>query len=561
MPPMDIWTTLFNILVLLTAALVLGVICERLRQSPILGYLLAGTLLGPNALGMIADVEEVAALAELGVALLLFTIGLEFSLKRLIQFGPVALVGGAAQIMVTIGAGYALSTLFGLASGPAFAIGAICALSSTAVVLRILIAQAQIESVHGRHALGILLVQDIAVVPLVLLVTAFGSGGDAGTVAIDILRTIGWAILLTAAFTLVFNVLVPRLLLLESMQRNRDLPILLAIVTGLGAAWGAHHLGLSPALGAFIAGVLLAGSPFSTQIRADVSSIRTLLVTLFFSSIGMVGDPAWLIEHLPSVLALVSAIVMGKALIVWGVLRAFKMPHAHALAAGLCLGQVGEFSFVLAETARGSLIDDALFKLIISATIVTLFLTPYLVTFGPRVSAALVALLERARVLSPSALHAQEGDAAHAPGVLVIGFGPTGQIIARSAKRMGETPVVIDMNPKSIRAAAGEGMRAQLGDARHADVLEHAGVEHARVAVVTVPDTDTCHAVAARIGSLSPSTYVIARARYSRSRDDLASVADEVIDEELSVAMRLSARMRARLRALSSDRRDGSGDA
>lgn len=550
---MDIWSTLFNILVLLSAALVLGVVCERLRQSPILGYLIAGTLLGPNALGIIDDVKEVAALAELGVALLLFTIGLEFSLGRLIRFGPAALFGGAAQILVTIGAGFGLSVAFGLSPGPAFAIGAICALSSTAVVLRILVARAQIESVHGRHVLGILLVQDIAVVPLVLLVTAFGSGGDAASVAMDILRTIMWAGVLGATFYLLFNVIVPRVLLLESLQQNRDLPILLAIVTGLGAAWGAHHMGLSPALGAFVAGVLLAGSPFATQIRADVSSIRTLLVTLFFSSIGLVGDPRWLFDHLPSVLALVVAIVVGKALIVWGVLRAFKMPHAHALAAGLCLGQVGEFSFVLAETAHGPLIDDDLFKLFISATIVTLFLTPYLVAWGPRVSAGLVARLQQRKLLAPSQLHPPLGDPTSTPRVLVVGYGPTGQIIARSAQRLGERPVVIDVNPKAVRAAAHEGLHAQLGDARHTDVLEHAGLQHVKVAVVTVPDTEACHAVAARISSLSPTTHVIARARYNRSHHELSSVADEVIDEEQSVALRLSARMRARMRALPSD--------
>ncbi len=549
MPAMDIWPTLFNILVLLSAALVLGVICERLRQSPILGYLVAGTLLGPNALAVISDTQEVAALAELGVALLLFTIGLEFSIGRLRRFGPAALFGGAGQILLTIGAGFGLSLAFGLSPGPAFAIGAVVALSSTAVVLRILVARAQIESVHGRHVLGVLLVQDIAVVPLVLLVTAFGSGGDTASVAMDILRTIMWAGVMAATFYVLFNIVVPRVLLLESLQQNRDLPILLAIVTGLGAAWGAHQMGLSPALGAFVAGVLLAGSPFATQIRADIASIRTLLVTLFFSSIGMVGDPVWLIDHLPDVMALVGAIVVGKALIVWGVLRAFGLPHAHALAAGLCLGQVGEFSFVLAETARGPLIGDDLFKLIISATIVTLFLTPYLVAGGPRASTALIALLERLRVLSPSTLQAPEGDPTSTPRVLIVGYGPTGQILARSAQRLGERPVVIDVNPKGVRAAAREGLHAQLGDARHTDVLEHAGVTHAKVAVVTIPDTEACHAVAARISAMSPSTHVIARARYSQSRKELSAVADEVIDEELSVAMRLSARMRARMRA------------
>ncbi len=549
MRAMDMWTTLFSILVLLTAALVLGVLCERLRQSPILGYLLAGTLLGPNAFALISDTDEVAAFAELGVALLLFTIGLEFSWGRLRRLGPAALFGGTAQVAVTVAIGFGVSVAFGLAPGVAFAVGAIVALSSTAVVLRLLVARAQIESIHGRHVLGILLVQDMAVVPLVLLVTAFGSDGGAVGVFLDILRTLFWAGVLAASFYLLFNIIVPRVLVLESLQRNRDLPILLAIVTGLGAAWGAHSLGLSPALGAFVAGMLLAESPFATQIRSDVASIRTLLVTLFFSSIGLVGDPAWLLGQLPAVLALVAAIVVGKALVVLGVLRLFRLPLAHALAAGLCLGQVGEFSFVLAETARGSaLLDDHLFKLIISATIVTLFVTPYLVATAPHVSGRIAALLQRAGGPKGPQPTPTEQDIEPGPRLLIIGFGPTGRMVAESALRLGERASVIDLNPAIIRSAP-KGLHAHLGDARHAEVLEHAGVHGVEVAVVTIPEPDACRTIAARITAMAPSAHVIARARYHRHVDEIESAADEVIDEEQSVGLRMAARMRRVLRA------------
>jgi CPA2 family monovalent cation:H+ antiporter-2 len=548
---MDLWSALFSILVLLTAALVLGVLCERLRQSPILGYLLAGTLLGPNAFSLISDTAEVAALAELGVALLLFTIGLEFSWGRLRRLGPAALFGGAAQVALTAAAGFALSLAFGLSPGPAFAIGAIVALSSTAVVLRLLVARAQIESVHGRHVLGVLLIQDIAVVPLVLLVTVFGADASASGVMLDILRTILWAGVLVLAFYILFNIIVPRILVLESLQRNRDLPILLAIVTGLGAAWGAHTLGLSPALGAFAAGMLLAESPFSTQIRSDVAPLRTLLVTLFFSSIGMVGDPGWLAAHVPAVLALVLAIVLGKAAIIWGLLRLFRLPHAHALAAGLCLGQVGEFSFVLAEIARGPLLSDDLFKLMISATIVTLFLTPYLVAWGPGVAQSLVSRLQRLGLLAPPKSTPPEADALAPPRVLIVGFGPTGRVVTESVLRMGERAVVIDLNPSVLRAADSPGLTPQLGDARQADVLEHAGVETIAVAVLTIPDTETCRAVADRISAMAPAAHVIARARYNRHLEELTNAADEVIDEERSVGLRLAAQVRRRLRAAS----------
>ena len=309
---MDLWSVLFDVLILLLTALVLGVVCERLRQSPILGYLAAGTLLGPNALQYISSASEVSALAELGVALLLFTIGLEFSWHRLRRLGAAALGGGTAQVIVTMGLGTATALFFGMSWRTALAIGAIVALSSTTVVLRLLVSRAEIESIHGRHALGILLIQDVAVVPLVLLMTVLGGQGSLQQVGLDVFKTLLWAGVLVFVLYLLFNRVVPRVLHLASLQRNRDLPILLAIVTGLGSAWGSHELGLSPALGAFVAGMLLAESPFATQIRADVASIRTLLVTLFFSSIGMLGDPVWFIGHLPAVLALVVVIVAGN---------------------------------------------------------------------------------------------------------------------------------------------------------------------------------------------------------------------------------------------------------
>ena len=317
----DLWSSLLDVIILLAAALVLGAIFERFRQSAILGYLLAGTLLGPNALHWISNEESVKTLAELGVALLLFTIGLEFSWGRLRRMGKTALGGGIAQVIITMivacGAAYGL----GLDIKPALTIGAVIALSSTASVLRILMARSEIESVHGRFALGILLVQDMAVVPLVIMVSLMSGHGANGSASGNIFLMLLLAAVLFSGFYLLFNYIVPAVLGSHMMQKNRDLPILLAIVVGLGSAWSAHNLGFSPALGAFIAGMLLGESPFATQIRSDISSLRTLLLTLFFSSIGMLANPAWMMTNWTSIAALVFAIIVGKATIVWLVLQ------------------------------------------------------------------------------------------------------------------------------------------------------------------------------------------------------------------------------------------------
>lgn len=545
---MDLWSVLFDILILLLTALVLGVICERLRQSSILGYLAAGTLLGPNALQVISSSSEVAALAELGVALLLFTIGLEFSWRRLRSLGGAALGGGAAQIVVTIGIGTAVAMLFGLQWRSATALGAIVALSSTACVLRILIARAEIESVHGRHALGVLLMQDIALVPLVLLVTVLGGHGTLGQASMDIARTLGWAAVLVLVLYALFNWVVPRILQLRSLQRNRDLPILLAIVTGLGSAWGAHQLSISPALGAFVAGMLLAESPFATQIRADVSSLRTLLVTLFFSSIGMLGDPLWFVQNLPLVLAVVVAIVVGKAIIIWGILRGFKLSSTNALATGICLGQVGEFSFVLAEVGRGTLIDESLFALVISATITTLFLSPYLVALAPRLSYRSIQSLAKIRRLPPPAKVDVKTNELAEEHFIIIGYGPAGEAVGQAVENRSKRVTVVDLNPNLIRQVGRLGFSGHIGDATHADVLEHVGIASATAVVVTIPDATAARGIVELIRSIAPGVHIIARARYHRYFNDINNAgADEVVDEERIVGVRLAASLRRRM--------------
>jgi len=312
----SLWTALLDVLILLLAAMLLGSLCERLKQSALLGYLLAGTLLGPNALDWMPNHTAVATIAELGIALLLFTIGLEFSWRRLRSIGPIALGGGTVQVLLTSVLAAGVCLMLGLGGRAALAFGAMIALSSTACVVRLLVSRAEIDGVYGRNALGILLLQDIAVVPLVLVVTALGSknSGSVAQVGLEMGRAVVVAAVLVGALFLLLNYLVPLLLNTEQAARNRDLPILLAIVTGVGTAWVSHTLGLSPVLGAFIAGLLLAESPFATQIRADIASVRTLFVTLFFSSIGMLCNPAWVLEHWATVAGVIAVIVFGKAI-------------------------------------------------------------------------------------------------------------------------------------------------------------------------------------------------------------------------------------------------------
>ena len=241
------------------------------------------------------------------------------------------------------------------------------ALSSTAVVLRILVDRAAIDSVHGRNALGILLLQDIAVVLLVLLVTVLTRGGSVAEIALQLAKTLGSACILVVVFYFLFYHLVPRILMAQGLFANRELVVLLAIIIALGSIWVAHSLGLSPALGAFLAGTLLAESPFATQIRSDIVSIRTLFVTLFFTSVGMLADPLWLVQHLHWVSMGLLLVFGAKTLIVYAIARFFNNAPIQALATGFTLAQIGEFSFVLTAAAyEGALINSDQFAHVLS---------------------------------------------------------------------------------------------------------------------------------------------------------------------------------------------------
>jgi len=542
------WTVLLDILVLLLTAIVLGSLFERLKQSAILGYLIAGTLLGPNALNVMANHEEVAAIAELGVALLLFTIGLEFSWSRLRSIGRMALGGGILQVLLTGALSTWVCTFLGLDWRPALAIGAMIALSSTACVLRLLVNRTEIDSVYGRNTLGILLLQDVAVVPLAIVVTVLGGKGSAAQIGWEIGRAVGMATLLVGALYLLLNFLVPRLLRAKEAARNRELPILLAIVTAVGAAWVSHKVGLSPILGAFVAGILLAESPFATQIRADVGPLRTLFVTLFFSSIGMLSNPAWAVEHWPTIAAVVAAIVFGKALVVSVVVRLFRSSPGHAVATGICLAQVGEFSFVLAGIAQhGKLIDSNLFELVITATIVTLFITPYLISFAPHLSKAVCRLTARGtQELRASRETSRDPNTKLSSHIVIVGFGPAGQVAAEELIKEQEAPViVVELNPGSAAKAQANGFRTYIGDATRTEVLEKLNLEAARIVVVTPPDPTTVRQIIEQVHSFSPETPIIARARYHMYRSSLTLAgAQAVVDEEEEVGLRIAFEVR-----------------
>ena len=546
--PLDIWHLLFEIVALLAGALVLGGIFARFGQSPLVGYLIAGMLLGgPGSIHLVKSEQEIEVIAELGVALLLFSLGLEFSLARLRKLGNRALAGGILQVVITLAVITCLALLYGLGLKEAVAVGAMVCLSSTAVVLRTLMENGEIDTPYGGNSLAVLLVQDMAVVPLAILVTIMAGGEGPREIAMNVGRIVLAAGLLILGLYVLLNYVAVRALGGLTLVRNRELTTILAVVIGLGSAWVAHRSGISPALGAFIAGMFLGGSPFATQIRADVSSLRIVLLTLFFGAAGMVADPIWIAQHLILVVAVTAVIMLTKVAVVWILFQRLGQQPAAAATTGVCLAQIGEFAFVLGAVARAAgAISAETQLLIVSATIVSLLVSPATLAMAPQIGEWLSRFIFRGRSQPlPDATDLAESD-----HVVIVGFGPAGQIAARAMTAAKINVVVIDLNQEGVKKAVELGFVGHVGDATQYEVLEHAHIRSAKAVIITVPHHRTALMVVSAVRGLAPSAHIIVRSRYQRDVNDLVlGGADIIFGDEEEIGSQLGRHLREWLAA------------
>jgi len=527
---MDAWIILSDIVILLAGALVLGGFFSWLGLSPLIGYLLAGMILGgPGSIQAIGSQMAIEAIAELGVSLLLFALALEFSFAELRKLGAKILFAGAIQIILTAAVGTGAGLLFGLGVKEALAVGAMISLSSTAVVLRVLVERGEGESAHGRNALGVLLVQDMAVVPLAVLVVMLGTQGTASDMSLHLGKILGLALGLTLLLYL-FNKVAVFTLRIFTLERNRELSILLAVVMGLGSAWAAHQIGISPALGAFVAGMFLGNSPFATQIRADVSALRVILLTLFFGSVGMVADPTWIVSHWYFVLMVLVLLTVVKGGIVWGIFQMIGQRPSVAAATGVCLAQIGEFAFVIGNlaSANGVLAADTQ-QLVVSVAILSLLASALLIPSASSISDRLTGLLGYTSLIHDPNMDVRE----RPPDIVFIGFGPAAQIAAGAFEDNPKRVLVIDLNRDGINRAKAMGLCGLVGDATQPDVLQHAQVPSASAVVITNPNHQTAYRVLELIRQLAPHAHVMVRSRYQRHEAGFTQLgANNVVGDE-----------------------------
>jgi len=532
---------LLELILLLTLTAAALAIFERLRLPAIAGFLVVGAIAGPGTLGLVSDPERVRALAEIGVIFLLFEIGLELPTERLRELGRTAMIAGGAQVSITVAIVTAGATLFGLSIGTALVLGGLIAMSSTALVMRLLADEGQIDSPHGQLAVTVLIFQDLSIVPFLLAVPFLAGGADVGVrdLAVSVARMVG------ALFVVLFIIRlgVPRILNRVAETRSPDLFSLLALLIVFGSAFLAEELGLTLAVGAFLAGVAATASPYAQQLFSEVVPLRGVVLGIFFTAIGMLFEPRALLEHAPLVLLYLAATIVIKTVVVAAAgVVGLRWSVRVGVLAGLALAQTGEFSFVLAEAAyRAGLLAQSLYQVVLAGSILSLLATPFLLRGAPRVADLAARLFEGG---SPEIDSTKP--LPHEPGagrVIVIGYGPAGQTLTRLLRAISIPYVVIDANARGVRAAQRHDPSVLFGDATRPTVLSRLGVDRAKLVVVAISDPLATRRLVTRLRLLAADTPVLARTRYVREVDLLeAAGASTVVAEEFEGSIELVAR-------------------
>ena len=510
-----------GIAILLAAALVGGMLAHRLKQPVILGYLIVGVIIGPNALGWVSDPDLIEAVATMGVALLMFTLGLEFSISQFKQVGRVGLWGGLLQIVITIAAGILVGLFFFNWSLPeSILFGLIISLSSTAVCFKVLTDRGELDSVHGRIMIAMLILQDVSVVAMMLVIPFLS--GDIANLPLALGITIGKTAAFVAAAVVAGLWLLPWLMGKVGGVRSRELFLLTVLVLCLGAAAGTQIFGLSTVFGSFLVGLILRRTRFIHQALAEVTPLRDIFATLFFVSLGMLLEPLFVVEHWPQLLVIVAVIILLKMLIVYGILRGFGYTGRIAVLAGAGLFQIGEFGFILAQggVAAGFASPD-LYDLIIAGAIITMLLTPFSMSLFSRIFVRLAHIAEGI-LINDSA--GSLDLSAYKNGVVIAGYGRIGQSIGYGLKTAGIPYIVVDCDPERVSDARTCDTACIFGDASNTRVLNLLDLKSARALVVAFPDPLATITTVKSALEINPKLKIIVRAHRGRDAEQLKNL-------------------------------------
>lgn len=532
-----------SLVIILGVSALVVFILGRFKISSVVGFLIAGVILGPHGFKLIKDVHDVELLAEIGVILLMFTIGLEFSLKNLLMLRRAVFGGGLLQVSLTIGTVFLLSHLFlQHRMNAALFNGFLVSLSSTAIVMKILHDRGEIYTPHSRMSLGMLIFQDLCVVPLMLLLPLMTGNGDGiGDFAYTVLKAaIVIGIVLSAA-----NWGVPHILHQVVSTRSRELFVITIILLCLGTALMTSYFGLSLALGAFLAGIVISGSEYASQAISDILPFKESFTGLFFISIGMLMDLGFLSGNLLTVISVVFVIIILKMMTVALSASVFGQSLRNSLQTAIYLAQVGEFSFVLAVAGKGyGLISDDFYQVFLSASVLTMILTPFMISASPSISLWLISKPFSRRFDRLRRTAEREAVIKRSGHVIIIGFGMNGRNLARVLKESGTPYVILELNNNTVRKMKKKGEPIYYGDGTSRDILHRLGVDAAKVLVIAISDAPATRRIVQIVRKENPYLYIIVRTRYVAEVDDLVSLgANEVIPEEFETSIEIFSRV------------------
>ena len=531
-------TILRELIILLAVSLPITFLFHKAKLPALVGFLITGVLIGPHGTAIITESQIVERLAEIGVVLLLFTVGLEFSIEDILRSGKQFFFGGGTQVVLTTSAVMGIALIFSYPMSQALFFGFLASLSSTAIVLKMYSDRAELDTAHGRLATGILLFQDMAVVPMMLLLPVLGEAESAGGITpFSILISLGKAVLGLVVVFLAARQVVPLLLHQVVRLRNREMLFLLVVLLCLGTAWITFSLGLSLALGAFLAGLIIAESEYSHNIISDILPFRDYFASIFFISIGMLLKTDYFLAHWPLLIGLTTVLALLKTGLVTITAAVLQYPVRSALLAGLALAQVGEFSFLLADQgARFGLISGDTFQAFINTSILTMIGTPVIMQTAPWV-------VDRLRLFKP--------ETSDQPAVcflmghtIIAGYGLNGRNLARTLRATRIPYSVLEVNADTIRKARDEGEPIIYGDITREDVLNRAGVPCARAIVFAISDFAATRLAIRIVRRLNPSIFILVRTRYAMEVDELQALgADQVIAEEFETSIEIFSRV------------------
>lgn len=509
---------------------------QKLKLPTILGFLATGIIFGPYGLGLIQKSHEIEMLSEIGIILLLFIIGLEFSLRSLARIKTVVFIGGATQVLLTILIVFGVMSGLGYPQSEALFFGFLISLSSTAIVLSLLQSSGMISSPQGKIALGILIFQDIIVVPMMLITPMLnGSGGDFWLeMGLLVLKASG----VIAAVLVSARYLVPQLLDQIVKTRSRELFIITIVSICFAVAWLTSSIGLSLALGAFMAGLTISESEYSHQATGLIIPFREIFTSFFFVSIGMLLDLSFFASNVLLILGLTVAIFLLKTLIVTGAARLLRYPFRTALLTGFSLFQVGEFSFILATVGlSANVLSEEPYQYFLSVSIITMGLTPFVIQYSEY-------LTTKFTRVNYTPIPEEKEDLNLSDHLVILGYGLNGKNMARIAKEAGIPYVIMDMNAHNVEAGKRDNEPIHFGDASNPYMLQHIHISKARVAVVAISDAPATKNIVTCIRNICNTVHIVVRSRFLNETPNFLKLgANEVISEEFETSMEIFTRV------------------